>query len=397
MGKRKTQDEIIQGFIEKHGNKYDYSKVSYVEATSEVIVTCLQHGDFKITPNKHKLGQGCLECSIIENSKKKREKGAANIIRRIKEVHGEIYDLSEVVYDKMKSPVTIICKKHGRKQITPSSLIYGKCGCDECGRERSEAAKIRPLEDVLKQATQVHEGKYGYHKIENYTDTQAKYIFVCPVHGEFPQTMTDHLSGRGCKDCGKEMTGLKKRLPQEKVIERCTEVHGNRYDLSKIKYITDREPIEVVCKTHGSFFPLPINFIKKGIGCVKCSNERVATYFRNNPVGWSLQDWVKSSKKSKNFDSFKVYVIRCWNEEEEFYKIGRTFRTVKHRFRDKIGKYNYEVIKVEIGEAEDIYKLESEMKSQNKEFSYVPKNKFGGMYECFSINPCTIKNNTVPL
>ena len=74
MGKRKTQDEIIQGFIEKHGNKYDYSKVSYVEATSEVIVTCLQHGDFKITPNKHKLGQGCLECSIIENSKKKREK-----------------------------------------------------------------------------------------------------------------------------------------------------------------------------------------------------------------------------------------------------------------------------------------------------------------------------------
>ena len=68
--------------------------------------------------------------------------------------------------------------------------------------------------------------------------------------------------------------------------------------------------------------------------------------------------FLKSSKKSKNFDSFKVYVIRCWNEEEEFYKIGRTFRTVKHRFRDKIGKYNYEVIKVEIGEAEDIYKLE---------------------------------------
>ena len=74
----------------------------------------------------------------------------------------------------MKSPVTIICKKHGRKQITPNSLIYGKCGCDECGRERSEAAKMRPLEDVLKQATQVHEGKYGYHKIENYTDIEEE-------------------------------------------------------------------------------------------------------------------------------------------------------------------------------------------------------------------------------
>ena len=289
MGKRKTQDEIIQGFIEKHGNKYDYSKVSYVEATSEVIVTCLQHGDFKITPNKHKLGQGCLECSIIENSKKKREKGAANIIRRIKEVHGEIYDLSEVVYDKMKSPVTIICKKHGRKQITPSSLIYGKCGCDECGRERSEAAKIRPLEDVLKQATQVHEGKYGYHKIENYTDTQAKYIFVCPVHGEFPQTMADHLSGRGCKDCGKEMTGLKKRLTQEEVIERCTEVHGNRYDLSKIKYITDREPIEIICKKHGSFFPLPINFMR-GHNCGRCG-------VKVSKAEIEVQDFIKETHK----------------------------------------------------------------------------------------------------
>ena len=41
MGKRKTQDEIIQGFIKKHGNKYDYSKVfnSFIKNSDKLTQT----------------------------------------------------------------------------------------------------------------------------------------------------------------------------------------------------------------------------------------------------------------------------------------------------------------------------------------------------------------------
>lgn len=42
---------------ELHGDKYDYSKVNYVMAKNNVIIVCLEHGDYRQTPNKHLCGQ----------------------------------------------------------------------------------------------------------------------------------------------------------------------------------------------------------------------------------------------------------------------------------------------------------------------------------------------------
>ena len=53
-------------FIERarkiHKNKYDYSKVNYIKATIEVIITCPKHGDFPQTPAVHLSGSGCQIC-----------------------------------------------------------------------------------------------------------------------------------------------------------------------------------------------------------------------------------------------------------------------------------------------------------------------------------------------
>ena len=235
---------------------------------------------------------------------------------------------------------------------------------------------------VIEKFREVHGDFYNYDKVV-YNRNDEKVIITCPVHGDFPQAPAGHKKGEKCPSCSLEKRSSNRiEKTKSNLIEDFKKVHGNRYNYDKVVYEDSKKNVIIVCPIHGDFPKTP-NSHKAGKGCHKCAME--------SPTGWSHTEWQKAGEKSKNFDSFKVYVIRCWNEEEEFYKIGRTFRTVKHRFKDKIGKYNYEVIKVEIGEAEDIYKLESEMKSQNKEFSYVPKNKFGGMYECFSINPCTTK------
>ncbi len=58
-----TQLKAIELFKKTHGNKYDYSKVIYVNAHSKIIITCPTHGDFEQTPNNHKNGNACPMCN----------------------------------------------------------------------------------------------------------------------------------------------------------------------------------------------------------------------------------------------------------------------------------------------------------------------------------------------
>ncbi len=62
--KIKENEEVVQDFISKHGVKYNYDKVLYTGSNNEIVVTCPIHGDFKITPTQHIRGIGCPSCSI---------------------------------------------------------------------------------------------------------------------------------------------------------------------------------------------------------------------------------------------------------------------------------------------------------------------------------------------
>ena len=45
-----------------HGEKYDYSKVEYVNNSTKVCIICPEHGEFWQTPNNHLHGYGCPKC-----------------------------------------------------------------------------------------------------------------------------------------------------------------------------------------------------------------------------------------------------------------------------------------------------------------------------------------------
>lgn len=166
--------------------------------------------------------------------------------------------------------------------------------------------------------------------------------------------------------------------------------YKNKYDFTNFKYIKNNVKSEIVCYEHGSFMMIPASVLIKN-DCPICCYKKVKEYQSLNPSGWNLTNWFKASEKSKQFDSFKVYVIRCWNEAEEFYKIGRTFLKTHKRFNAvKKMPYNYEIIKIyefkEITKqnAKDCYNLENNFKKQNKQFKYLPEIYFEGMQECFS-------------
>ena len=60
--RRLTKEEFINRAIAVHGNKYDYSKVVYVNSLTEVCITCSKHGDFWQIPSSHLQGRGCNDC-----------------------------------------------------------------------------------------------------------------------------------------------------------------------------------------------------------------------------------------------------------------------------------------------------------------------------------------------
>lgn len=66
--KRLTQDEVISRFLEKHGNVYDYSDVSYQgDAHGQLSIICKIHGKFNQSYANHNSGEGCPSCAR-ENS-----------------------------------------------------------------------------------------------------------------------------------------------------------------------------------------------------------------------------------------------------------------------------------------------------------------------------------------
>lgn len=58
----KNCDNVINDFIKVHGNKYDYSKVNYVNSKIKVCIICPEHGVFEQTSHDHLAGKGCPKC-----------------------------------------------------------------------------------------------------------------------------------------------------------------------------------------------------------------------------------------------------------------------------------------------------------------------------------------------
>jgi len=154
-------------------------------------------------------------------------------------------------------------------------------------------------------------------------------------------------------------------------------IHGDRYDYSQSIYFRDKVKLKIICKDHGAFEQQPNAHIKCKAGCPVCNIAR----------GWSKTQWLNYGKDKDCL----VYIIKCFNNDEEFIKIGMTTQTTKKRFNDiRSMPYNYEVIKEHLCSAEEAWSLEKEYHQKFKEYKYLPKITFHGIQECFNIN--TLKN-----
>ena len=173
-----TQDEFIEQANKKHNNKYTYDNIEYVNKKTKISITCLNHGDFLQTPQKHLSGQGCPFCGRSEISGTKKITREQFIVESNKK-HNNRYDYSLVEeLTSINNKVKIICKKHGVFEQNAYSHMRDKCGCPNCGFNTSlsgdEFIKSFNNENIIKEKILFIDGKRF--KVDGY-DLTTKTIY----------------------------------------------------------------------------------------------------------------------------------------------------------------------------------------------------------------------------
>lgn len=250
-------------FIEKskqlHGDLYNYSQVEFISSRTKVIIKCHDHGYFLQTPKNHLKKHGCPKCGVIKCSINL-SSTLEEFIEKANRVHNNRYDYSKVIYVNCSTKIIIKCLNHGEFMQTPYLHLCSRYGCRKCIWETIERKPKRKftIEQFIEEANKIHNNKYDYSEI-NLINMSKNITIICPIHKHFEQRPSNHLSGSGCNQCGKESSRKKQTQTLENFIERANNVHRNKYDYSRSIYINSQTPLIIICPIHGDFNKNPVD------------------------------------------------------------------------------------------------------------------------------------------
>jgi hypothetical protein len=146
-------------------------------------------------------------------------------------------------------------------------------------------------EEFIKKAKIIHGYKYDY-SLVNYKNNSTKIKIVCVDHGVFEQSPNGHVSAKnGCSICAGNKNGNTKEF-----VKKAKDVHGDRYNYSKVKYIGNKIKVVISCIKHGDFAQKPNQHLN-GNGCPKCAG-----------VGRTTEDFIDdaSEKHDNKYDYSKT-------------------------------------------------------------------------------------------
>lgn len=279
MAKKLTKELFEKRAKEVHGDRYDYSKVVYVNGSVPIIISCPIHKDFMQRPDSHLKGLGCRQCGI-EQRVKNVTITTEEFITKAQTIHNDRYDYSLVTYTGIKSKVQIICKVHGLFDQIAGNHLQGK-GCSNCGRQRTTAARPKQLmkrnqvknhttESFINTAIKKYGPQFTYESTK-FEGLNIPLTITCNEHGNFKVKPYLFLyKNTHCNTCKLKQT--KPKFTAEFFIKTGTQIHNGRYDYSESVFVSITVPISIKCKIHGEFKQIPKLHLH-GAGCTKCSHS----------------------------------------------------------------------------------------------------------------------------
>ena len=248
MPKRLTTEEFIERANKLHNDKYDYSKIEYVNTSIKVCIICPKHGEFWQTPIEHLRGQGCPFC--CHNFKLTKEA----FIEKAKKIHGDKYDYSKVDYVNNKTKVCIVCPKHDEFWQRPNDHLT-KHGCPKCNKSKLELE----IEELLKenninyisQARNTVSQLYWLGKLTlDFYLPEYNIAIECQGKQHFKRNCFSKTFGEGLYDVIKERDDRKKRLCDENGLVLL--YYSNLYIKYPYDVITNKSQLLENIKYHGT-------------------------------------------------------------------------------------------------------------------------------------------------
>ena len=280
----------LSRFVDKakmvHGDRYDYSKVEYVNNRTKVVINCSLHGDFTQTPKNHLKGQGCPKCGK-EYARVYSKGDYTSFVNEVKSRFGDRYSFPniEVEYENSHSKVTVKCNLCGNtyQKIACDVLTSktGGCWCkekkiiDDKKKERKEKRRLEKLaEKKEKKITLARERMMSYPTIEadltDYVNVMTPIPCRCKTCGHaFMRSINafTYIKDNPCPECNKEKISQERTKTNDKFIEDMNNLYGvGKYELLG-DYTKSREKVSIKCNDCGRTFTIEANSFLQGHGC----------------------------------------------------------------------------------------------------------------------------------
>jgi hypothetical protein len=234
--KKKTLNEFLKQANDIHHSFYDYSRVSYIECKSKVVIVCPIHGEFFQTPEKHLNGRGCKLCGIEKSKKTILEKYGVDNVFKSKEIKDKIKKTNIKKYG-VKSPIQnkdirekiekTNIKRFGCKNVFSNREIMGnalnkrdykssfekskktclkKYGVDnyfksDLSKNKLKTYKKEQIVNGIFDGIRLKNKVIPLFKEEDYIDVQSKYRFkCCTCDNDFIDNLDDGKLPR-CPNC----------------------------------------------------------------------------------------------------------------------------------------------------------------------------------------------------
>ena len=212
---------------EKYGEKYDYSKVNYVDSKTPIKLTCNDcNTTFECLPGNHLKKFGCCPICAQELRVYNQRSNTKEFISKSNVIHNNLYDYTHTEYYNELTPVIITCKEHGNFLQVPKDHLQG-CGCPKCkNKNQTKLYNILcskfPEVEILYEVRNNIVPWLGLQRFDIYF---PKYNIAVEYDGKQHFVPIDYFGGKIAFDKGQELDKIKE--------EKCK---NNGCHLFRIKY-----------------------------------------------------------------------------------------------------------------------------------------------------------------
>lgn len=200
---------------------------------------------------------------------------AEEFVKKAEEKHGKgKYDYTEALLEYGKqTKVHLTCNICGYRFLqNPHMHVFGN-GCPNCNPFPSSYTTDSYKEKLSE--THPHLELMGEYGKDN-----DDYITVrCKKHDIITKTTPHRISANKfvCRKCYDEhrLSEIREKKSAEFSEFLKHSIYSKKYDTSKVIYVNNRTPVQLICPRHGEFELIPLSMKTKNVGCPFCKESHL--------------------------------------------------------------------------------------------------------------------------